>query len=174
MGTLAVDDHLEMSLVIGHLANDYAAKGASDVHFTKGWHEFGYHVVGMLYLGYIQWLMKALKREKMDAIYFLSRDGKIMKEAFDLITPFYGETTPSSYLYASRRALQMARICKIDSLALLYIGTSSAALPVSEYLKRIGMDPDEHVEAMRQVGFSGKGHIIDSPEDKQKIQQFSG
>lgn len=171
-GTLAFVDHIEMSLIIGHLAHDYAVKGEGDVHFSTGWHAFGYHVVGILYLGYIQWLMKALKREKMDAVYFLSRDGKIMKEAFDLITPFYGETMPSSYLYASRRALQMARIRKIDSLALLYISTSSAKLPVSEYLERIGMDPEAHVDAMRQVGLNGKGHIIDSPEDKQKIQQF--
>lgn len=165
------------SLVVGHLAHYYATRKPEILETHKeplaaNWYEFGYQVAGVLYVGFIQWLIGALKANKIDRAFFLSRDGKIMKEAFDLIAPLYGEPVPSSYIYASRRALQVARIQKIDTLALMYISTSGSAISLGEYLLRIGMDPDAHHEAMQKAGFTGKDHIVASHSDRRKVQKF--
>lgn len=62
------------------------------------YYNFGYKNLGPLLFGYSEWLYKNCKDKKL---YFLSRDGLIMKKAFDIMYP----KSKTEYIYASRRAL---------------------------------------------------------------------
>lgn len=65
----------------------------------------GYENMGPLLYGLCIWLMKELKKKKINKVYFMSRDGQIMKKAFDVLN--IDHKIKSYYFYASRRALQV-------------------------------------------------------------------
>ncbi|NRO89096.1 HAD-IA family hydrolase [Lactobacillus helveticus] len=68
-------------------------------------HKLGYENMGPLLYGLCTWLIKELKREKIKKVYFMSRDGQIMKKAFDILNT--DRNIQSYYFYASRRVLQV-------------------------------------------------------------------
>lgn len=70
----------------------------------------GYYCFGPMLLGFAKWLHEQAQRDRCEDLFFLSRDGKIMKEAYDLLTPLYKNAPKSHYLYCSRRAVNLARV----------------------------------------------------------------
>ncbi|MNJ20740.1 hypothetical protein D3C77_150780 [compost metagenome] len=65
---------------------------------------------GPLLLGYVKWVLEKAIRDKVDRLYFLSRDGLIMKEAYDRIAKLYPDAPKSIYLLCSRRAVNLAKV----------------------------------------------------------------
>lgn len=76
-----------------------------------GYQEFGYSVFGPVILGFSQWLARNVARDTK--IFFFARDGFILQEAYQKLYP--EQTT--SYLYVSRRALQVPLLREIQPIA---------------------------------------------------------
>jgi HAD superfamily hydrolase (TIGR01549 family) len=70
----------------------------------------GYYGQGPMLLGYTKWLMEKAIRDGVKRLYFLSRDGLIMKEAYDRIAENYPDAPSSHYLLCSRRAVNLAKV----------------------------------------------------------------
>jgi HAD superfamily hydrolase (TIGR01549 family) len=70
----------------------------------------GYYGQGPMLLGYTKWLMEKAIRDGVKRLYFLSRDGLIMKEAYDRIAQHYPDAPSSHYLLCSRRAVNLAKV----------------------------------------------------------------
>ncbi|NBA25406.1 hypothetical protein GVN72_17565, partial [Aeromonas caviae] len=68
----------------------------------------GYSVIGPLLVSFSQWLEKKCIENGIDDIYFLARDGKIFKKAFDKTCSNLNLST--HYLYASRRSINLPSI----------------------------------------------------------------
>ena len=66
------------------------------------YNEIGFEYLGPLFLGFSNWLMKNLKSNNIDKVFFLSRDGFVMKKSFDLLC---SDNINSKYLYVSRKGL---------------------------------------------------------------------
>ena len=67
------------------------------------YYQFGFEVLGPLLYGFCTWLHESVKKDGLDKIFFLSRDGYLMQRGYQLL---YGEdATENSYLYVSRKAL---------------------------------------------------------------------
>lgn len=88
---------------------DYARTllyGNMPKHFSNEyyWQDVGKYTLGNFMYGYTRWLVRELEKENFEHIFFLSRDGWIMKQACEKIVP---ERLKSkfSYLYASRKSL---------------------------------------------------------------------
>ena len=47
----------------------------------------GYEVLGPMLLGYCKWLNEKIQIDKIDKIFFLSREGKILQDAFNILYP---------------------------------------------------------------------------------------
>lgn len=68
------------------------------------YYEFGYSQFGKLLMGYSYWIHKKALEKNVENLYFFSRDGWIMKKAYDLcINDPYIQT---HYLEVSRRSLR--------------------------------------------------------------------
>lgn len=65
----------------------------------------GYEVLGPLLGGYCRWLKKQADHYNIRKIFFLSREGSLLKRAYEVLYPNGNETT--AYLYVSRQALQV-------------------------------------------------------------------
>lgn len=64
--------------------------------------QYGYKTFGPFLYGFCQWLVAQLTEKKMTKVYFLARDGALMKAAFDLLPQT--AVIESHYLYSSRRS----------------------------------------------------------------------
>lgn len=62
----------------------------------------GYECFGPLLYGFVQWIIKKIEEDNIEKVFFLSRDGEIIKKVFDSI---YSGSASSHYLLVSRRAL---------------------------------------------------------------------
>lgn len=65
----------------------------------------GYLCAGMFLFAEVSWLLEEGKRDNVNKIHFVSRDGYWVKEAYDSIREVYGEGPKSNYLYSSRKVL---------------------------------------------------------------------
>ncbi|MCU1750289.1 HAD family hydrolase [Pseudomonas sp. 6D_7.1_Bac1] len=70
----------------------------------------GYYGQGPMLLGYTKWLMEKAIRDGVKRLYFLARDGLIMKQAYDCIARHYPDAPSSHYLLCSRRAVNLAKV----------------------------------------------------------------
>lgn len=68
------------------------------------YYDFGYSNFGPLLYGFCLWLKENVKKNDIDNIYFLARDGYIIKKAYEKI---FGEQDNIYYLEASRRSLRV-------------------------------------------------------------------
>lgn len=64
-------------------------------------YQLGYEVFGPILYGYTMWLMKQCHSLKLKKLFFFSRDGYILKKAFDL----FKTDVETIYFYTSRKAL---------------------------------------------------------------------
>lgn len=81
------------------------------------YYKFGYEKLGMFLWGYIQWLHENFNLLNLKKVYFFSRDGLIMKQAFELMYP--NSTIKSQYLEVSRRSLRIPILhldCRLESV----------------------------------------------------------
>lgn len=65
----------------------------------------GYEILGPMLWGFCRWLYEKIRVNKIDKIFFLSREGKIIQEAFNSLYPQCG--VKQTYLYVSRQALMI-------------------------------------------------------------------
>ena len=124
----------------------------ADEYFT-----FGYEVFGPLLYGFIRWLHEETEKDNIEQIFFLARDGYVMKKMYDQL----GYSIPTFYFEASRRSLRVPRYSNlysyediIDTLTVPNMTNvvqivDSFGLDYSEYSKIItecGIDIEEQVK----------------------------
>lgn len=64
------------------------------------YYEFGYSYAGLFVLGYCNFIHQKAEREHIDKVFFLSRDGDILKQVYDAMYP----DDKTEYVYWSRAA----------------------------------------------------------------------
>ncbi len=82
-----------------------------------------------------------------------------MKKAFDALIEGKGIDIETHYLYATRRAIIISSITKLDKRVVEYI-LEGPTMAVSEFLKRIGLVGSEHEEKIKACGFSSSKRKI--------------
>ena len=83
-------------------------------------YRLGYAVLGPLVTGYMLWLGREAARDKISDLYFMAREGWVLKEVFNRLHPPGSTTVNTHYLLGSRRAVRVAACrTKADVMALL-------------------------------------------------------
>lgn len=93
------DNKYLSSFINNGLGNDY-------------YYNFGYECLGPLLYSFSKWLKENTSKDKENKLFFLARDGKIMKDAFDIMYP----DEDVYYLLASRRSYIIPSLFKHDSV----------------------------------------------------------
>jgi len=105
-----------------------------DIYFS-----FGYEILGPILVGFSYWLYNNLKNEKYNKVFFFSRDGYMMKKAFDQLFP--NASVETKYLYVSRRSIRIPLISKhpsFENVTELVIGKKYFDL--NYFFANIGLD----------------------------------
>lgn len=108
------------SVIAGLIATRFfdmpAGELEQDTLFMGSSHKLGYAALGPLLSGYMLWLTKRAKADGVSRLYFLSREGWILKEIYDALNKGDSTAAPSYYLYCSRRAARVAAIRSISDI----------------------------------------------------------
>lgn len=126
-------------------------------HFQGQPYNLGYAGLGPLITGYAQWLGRQAKRDGITRLYFLSREGWLLKQVYDALHANTPGAVPSTYLYASRRATRVASLQGIGDLLALAGQPYQDGVAVGELLQsRFGISPGAvSAEQWQSAGFSG-------------------
>jgi hypothetical protein len=100
----------------------------------------GRRVAAPLLIGMLQWMAGKIQESKPDMILFLSRDGDILRKLWELRCPSDLAGIPTRYLLASRRALWMASLQKVDDASCRLMTSQAAGLSVRQLFQRVGLD----------------------------------
>lgn len=89
----------------------------SEPGFYRGNKEdLGYNVVAPFIFRFAKYIVEYGVANKLDHIYFLARDGEIVKKAYDLIAKHYPKAASSKYLLTSRRAIKVASYTNVETV----------------------------------------------------------
>lgn len=102
--------------------------------------KIGYETLGPLLFGYSKWLSNFFEKNKYDKIFFLSRDGQIMKKSFELLD--ISKEYPIDYYYASRRALIVPNLKNCNNISEMFdFFTFPKYISLNSIIKKLGLDP---------------------------------
>lgn len=135
---------LARSAIVGLTANAlFDAPGGAhekNSHFQGNPHHLGYAGLGPLLTGFMLWLGRQAKRDGITRLYFLSREGWILKHVYDALNAHDGSAVPSTYLYASRRATRVASLRGLGDVLALSGQPFEAGVTLGELLQnRFGL-----------------------------------
>ncbi|MCM1155768.1 MAG: hypothetical protein NC489_33035 [Ruminococcus flavefaciens] len=126
----------------------------------------GYEVLGPMLLGYCKWLNKKIQIDKIDKIFFLSREGKILQDAFNILYP--QTEIPQNYLYVSRQSLVVPLLADANDFdemvnMLKYLSHS----PLLKMIPIIGrLDKEKFNIELKHIGLDGEMSIYEVPKEK--------
>ncbi len=76
----------------------------------------GYTIAGPLVLAFVQWLEKKAAEDSIQRLYFLAREGQILKMVYDQWTAHDTNAIPSDYLVLSRRTVAVPMISNLEDI----------------------------------------------------------
>jgi FMN phosphatase YigB (HAD superfamily) len=79
-------------------------------------YHWGYSLVGPLLVSFANWLLQKTREDGIGRLYFLSREGKIIKQIYDQWTTGEKNAPKSEYLVISRRTAGVAAITSLKDI----------------------------------------------------------
>ena len=76
----------------------------------------GYSIIGPLLVGFSQWLIESTRCDRIERLYFLSREGQFIKSIYDIWSEELDDVPQVDYLVLSRRALSVPMIEDFESI----------------------------------------------------------
>jgi predicted HAD superfamily hydrolase len=139
---------------------------------TTFWQNFGYTTAGPLFVGFTEWLIAQASQRHLQRLYFLSRDGLIMKRVYETLTAQNPNAAEARYLYASRRASNVAAIEEIDDRTLNFLMSGTSVLQAAQFVQRLGVDWREHAATFRVCGFRSPQQLVVTAADRACLRKL--
>ncbi|HFF9314329.1 TPA: hydrolase, partial [Escherichia coli] len=135
--------------------------GAKKSHFYGDPVNLGYAGIGPFVSAFMLWLGRKAKQDNISHLYFLSREGWLLKQVYDVIHKDDKNVPSTTYLYASRRATRVASLRTLSDVISLSSHPYQGNITVGTLLEdRFGINVTKITqEQWEEAGFIG-------PEDK--------
>lgn len=134
---------------------------------SSNYYRFGVEVFGPFLYSYTYWLYSSIKKTKQLKVFFLSRDGYMMKKAFDILNT---DNIPCEYVYFSRKSIRQALLnkCNTYSESLQYL-TWERYLTFGKILEYYGFSENERFEISKKYKISLKADFAYSGLEDNKV-----
>ncbi len=128
----------------------------------------GYEVLGPMLLGYIQWLHKKIREDNIDKLFFLSREGALMKKAYNVVFP--ESDIYQCYLYVSRQALLVPLLYESNNYDdMLQVVKFMIHTPSLENIGKVCLlETQLYYEELDKIGLDKNLNIFDIPDSKKE------
>ncbi len=128
----------------------------------------GYEVLGPMLLGYCKWLKEKIESDRIEKIFFLSREGKLLQEAFRILYPDCA--VPQCYVCVSRQALLVPLLADAaDFDGMIAVLKCFFHRPLLNTLGAVcKLEPESFQRELRKVGLCGESQIHEIPKGKKR------
>jgi len=171
---LTIGESAVLGLITRKHFNNTFKNYFNDTHFNQSTYNLGYIGLGWMFYSFTTWLIEEAMRDNIDTLYFLSRDGLIMKKVYDIVKCEYINPPKSVYLYASRRACQVAAIeTSTDIVNVLNTNFTNTTIEIL-FLNKFGIDIGdiENIENILE-SYNYKLDSIVKISDRENLISFS-
>lgn len=112
-----VSNQLVLGLIVKRLFHPifYDRFNAADL-IRGGAEGVGYVIAGPLIVAFTHWLLAQAKTDGIATLYFLAREGKLLKEVYDRLAPNIHGAAAARYLVVSRRAMTVPMAETFDDI----------------------------------------------------------
>lgn len=115
--------------------------------------QYGFEVLGPLLFGFCMWLHKTVKEQNLDHLFFLSRDGYLLLNAYKIL--YSAAEIPISYLYISRKAAREAQIClNADLSEVRKLFPQNAYVKCREFCMYLNIEDDKSIHILKECGLT--------------------
>lgn len=134
-----------------------------DIYF-----QLGYEILGIILYGYTTWLIEQLQQEKIEQIFFLSREGNLLKKAFDEINT---TNIKSNYLYVSRRSTRVPLLKNVQQIEDVFsIVKMRKITDLKSFFSHVGLDICQYKSLLEKYKCKENTNIHDI-ENRQELFQ---
>ena len=146
------------SCIMRGIQNNYAYNGNK----IEYWNKFGVIYASPIYFGFTNWLFSLTKKE--DNLFFLARDGYVIKKVYEMFLRNENIDIKTHYLYCSRKTFQIPAMLdkKFDLINFLTAFTEMYDFDVNikTILKSFELDYDDYEDELRIFGFENGEDIV--------------
>lgn len=139
--------------------------------FTEKYSEFGYEKLGVLYYGFLQYIQEIAKINECEHIYFFSRDGYILRKAYN--GSFDNNKISNSYLYVSRRAIIVPSLIYDyelqDITKILGIKSKDS---IESFFLRVGLNIENYKEKLNELNLKSNDLIKENGKKFERVFEF--
>jgi predicted HAD superfamily hydrolase len=141
-------------------------------HFNSSPYELGYIALAPLVSSFCTQIKNICISRGIKEIAFLSRDGKIIKDAFDILFGSYSDIK-TSYIYCSRRSTQIASISSRNDIHNILRKPVYSTTIYNYLFSRFGLDFNEiKIESLINNGLKTKLDNIGSKFNKESLENI--
>ncbi|MBI5612848.1 MAG: hypothetical protein HY942_07275 [Gammaproteobacteria bacterium] len=112
-----LDEQIALGLVVQRFFKPLFYDRLDSSSLIRGGAEgIGYAIAGPIIFGFVQWLAVRAKKDGIGKLYFLSREGQILKDVYDRMAAETPGAVPTDYLVLSRRTVTVPMIKSFDDI----------------------------------------------------------
>jgi FMN phosphatase YigB (HAD superfamily) len=128
----------------------------------------GAGVMGPLLTAYICWVLSDAKKRGIRRLYFVARDGWIMRELAVRLNPLLRHDIECRYLYGSRQAWHAASLDELRGSLPSWLTENLGTITLDGFLARLGLLWQDCKEICREVGLADEHRKLPITTDAQK------
>lgn len=162
-----LNDELTFGLLINKSLNKIGDFKSHDLKlFSNDAYQIGFNLVGPLLTAFANWTRMSAEQNNIDCLYFLAREGKLIKEVYDLWFEGQPSSVASKYLVISRRAVNVPNITTLEDVLAIAKSTFYPKT-LSMFLRaRFGIIlSDEKLEDICSKGLWKKGKLVEADNE---------
>lgn len=122
--------------------------------------DYGYKFTGPVIYEYVSWILDEASKRGFTKIYFLARDGYILKIAAELLCKSKNLSIECRYLYCSRMSLRMPTYFFIGDEAYELLFLWGYYISTYTLLKRLELSEDEIKKICREIGIEDEKEVL--------------
>lgn len=126
--------------------------------------EYAYENIGILMTEYVKWVIDECQKSNINKIYFLARDGYVLKLVAEEICKSNNLKIECKYLYCSRYSLRMPTYFFLDDEKYDLIFYWSNFMTYKTLLDRVGMDDKEQQYLYSRLGINDPNKQLSNQE----------
>lgn len=107
-----------------------------------------------LLLGFTTWLVQQVRETAARRVYFIAREGLLLKRCFDIVAGLQGEQFDTRYLIVSRTSLYPSLIFSARETALAVFGKSWSKTTVGQAVARLSLAYEDVSALLKAYGFN--------------------
>jgi FMN phosphatase YigB (HAD superfamily) len=169
----SLSEQLVLGLVVNKLFRPIFYPALDPANLIYGGPEhIGYAVVGPVVLSFCLWLMDTARKDGIEKLYFLAREGQLLKAVYDRAATYVEDAVPSEYLVLSRRAVTVPMIESIDDIFRIAADHEYFPNELNKLLKyRYGlMLEDDDLTDLHKKGLWKEGKLVEVKGDIRQLK----